>query len=396
TPLTLRNITLRNRIVRSATYEGLGMPDGTPRPELADLYRRLAEGGSGTLITGFVFISQAGRAMQPNQCGIDSDAKAAAWRTIIEPIKRDFPKTTFIMQLAHTGRQTRSSITGQPALGVSDQACSYFRQRVHVLSDNEIETIIDEFAAAAKRAQNAGFDGVQLHAAHGYLIHQFLSPWTNNRSDRWGEPTAFLDATIRAVKSVCGDTYPVLLKLSAADDNDPGIRLEHTIETVRRIAPLGIDAVEISYGTMEHALNIMRGDCPIDLAMEINPLFTRIPRPMRALWKRFRAPAYTHHFIPFSPAYNLKAAAQLKKQTDVPVFSIGGFRDASTMRAAVAEGETDAISLCRPLIIDPAWPRKIEQGDSARSSCTNCNRCTIYCDASEPTRCRRITKEITS
>ncbi len=152
---------------------------------------------------------------------------------------------------------------------------------------------------------------MQLHAAHGYLIHQFLSPWTNNRRDRWGDPTYFLEAMIRAIKAACGDSFPVLLKLSAIDDNTPGIRLENTVESVQRIAPLGIDAVEISYGTMEYALNIIRGDCPIDLALEINPLFTRIPRPLRALWRRFRAPAYTQHFIPFSPAYNLDAAAQI-------------------------------------------------------------------------------------
>lgn len=392
-PLPLRSITLKNRIVRSATYEGLGLPDGTPRPELADLYRRLAEGGAGVLITGFAFISQTGRAMQPGQCGIDSDEKIAAWKKIIEPLKLDFPETALFMQLAHTGRQTRSAATGLPAAGVSKRRCSYFRQQVHVLSSGEIETIIDEFAAAARRAQNAGFGGVQLHAAHGYLIHQFLSPWTNDRNDRWGNPEAFLQSTIRAVKAACGDDFPVLLKLSASDDNTPGIRLTDTVQTVRRIAPLGIDAVEISYGTMEYALNIIRGDCPVDLTLKINPLFSRIPRPLQAMWRCFRAPAYIRRFIPFTPGYNLDAAGQVKAATDIPVFTVGGFRDAAAMAAAVAEGRTDAISLCRPLIIDPDWPRKIKQGISTRSTCTNCNRCTIYCDAPEPTRCRRTTKE---
>ena len=391
TPLPLHNITLRNRIVRSATYEGLGLPDGTPRPELTDLYRRLAEGGAGTLITGFVFIAQAGRAMQPAQCGIDSDAKAAAWKKIIEPIKRDFPETALFMQLAHTGRQTRSDVTGQPAAGASKKRCSYFRQKVHVLSNHEIESIIEEFATAAHRAKEAGFDGIQLHAAHGYLIHQFLSPWTNNREDRWGEPTAFPEATIRAVKTACGDDFPILIKLSTADDNQPGIRLEDTVKTIQKIAPLGIDAVEISYGTMEYGLNIIRGDCPVDLALEINPLFTRIPRPVRALWRRFRAPAYTRRFIPFTPAYNLEAAAQIKAQTNVRMITVGGFRDADTMSVAIKNEQTDAVSLCRPLIIDPAWPRKIEQGTTLQSACINCNRCTLFCDAPEPIRCRRAT-----
>ncbi|MDD3276064.1 MAG: NADH:flavin oxidoreductase [Kiritimatiellales bacterium] len=393
TPLKLQNITLKNRVLRSATYEGLGDPSGCPRTELANVYRNLAQGGVGAIITGFVYTSQAGRAMHPSQCGIDDDKKTEEWKTIIEQVKNDFPDIRFFMQLAHTGRQTRSEVTGQPAVGVSSKKCTYFRQPVTVLSCNEIETIIREFGQAARRAKAAGFDGVQLHAAHGYLIHQFLSPWTNTRRDRWGHPHLFLEETIRAVKSSCGQNFPLLLKLSAADDNTPGIRLSDTIETIQRMESFHIDAVEISYGTMEYALNIIRGTCPVDLVLHANPLFNKTPRIFRNLWKIFREKSYTSRFIPFDKNYNMEAAAQIKKATSLPVIVVGGIRDKESMITALTTYGLDAISLCRPLICDPDWPQKIKAGLSLGSACTNCNVCTIQCDSPQPLQCHQNMKK---
>ncbi|MCX6827205.1 MAG: NADH:flavin oxidoreductase, partial [candidate division Zixibacteria bacterium] len=151
-PLPLRRITLKNRIIRSATYEGLGDESGIPCQELADLYCRLALGGVGALITGVVFISWEGRAMQPRQCGIDSDNKIEAWRRIIDRVRKAETGVKLFMQLAHTGRQTRREVTGRAVLGVSSKACTYFRQTVRVLRDEDISKIIREFARGASRA----------------------------------------------------------------------------------------------------------------------------------------------------------------------------------------------------------------------------------------------------
>ncbi|MCX7010814.1 MAG: NADH:flavin oxidoreductase [Kiritimatiellaeota bacterium] len=386
-PLQLANVTLKNRIIRSATYEGMGDPQGVPRKELAAIYADLARGGVGAIITGFVFISQ------PAQCGMDGDDKIGAWKTIVDRVKHEQPDVRLFMQLAHTGRQTRREFTGLPVVGASSKRCSYFRQKVATLDAAGIRSVQTEFAAAAHRAQQAGFDGVQLHAAHGYLIHQFLSPWTNTRKDRWRDRPLFLAETIQAVRQACGAAFPILVKLSHADDNTPGLRLDDTSDTVKRLEALGIAAVEISYGTMEFALNIIRGACPVDLVLKVNPLFNRIPAPIRGLWKFLRAKTYLARFIRFQENYNIAAAAQIKAQTSLPVIAVGGIRTKTAMLDCLTQHGLAAVSLCRPLIADPAWPAKLRDGSADHSDCTNCNLCTIYCDSTRPLCCYRKRKE---
>jgi len=393
TPIELRNVTLPNRFIRAATYEGWGEPDGMPRAELGDLYIELARGGSGTLITGFVFTSQAGRAMQPAQCGIDTDDKTARWQEIADRVHGAAPDVKLIMQLAHAGRQTRRQTTGLPVAGVSSRRCTYFRQRVKVLDDATIRAIIREFGEAAYRAKEAGLDGVEVHAAHGYLVHQFLSPWTNVRTDRWGDPRLFLEEVIGAIRARCGDRFPLLVKLSAADDTRPGLRIDDAVATVKRLEELDVDAVEISYGTMEYALNIIRGAVPVDTVFEVNPLFSGRSRFVMKLWKTVFLESYLRKFIPFSENYNVTAAEEIKTETRLPVIPVGGIRSVDGMVACVTKHGLDAVSLCRPLIREPDLPSRILRGTSDRSQCTNCNLCTVHCDSRHPLRCYQERKE---
>jgi 2,4-dienoyl-CoA reductase-like NADH-dependent reductase (Old Yellow Enzyme family) len=387
-PLPLTNIELPNRLVRAATYEGMADHEGMPRPILGELYARLAEGGVGTIITGFAYVSPEGRAMQTRQCGIESDERIAPWRSVLTSARETGGNARFFLQLAHTGRQTRRSVTRLPVLGVSSRRCSYFRQKVHPMTDREVRDTIAAFGKAAWRAREAGFDGVQVHAAHGYLIHQFLSPWTNRRKDGWRDRTWFLDGVLAAVRQQCGESFPVLVKLSASDDNTPGIRLEDTIETVRRIEKFGVDAVEITYGTMEYALNIIRGDCPAAVALRVNPLFSEMPAAIRWLWTRFGMKSYIRKFIPFTESYNLRAASVVRRETGLPTIVVGGVRSGTGVQACLDAG-VDAVSLCRPLICEPDFPRRLSEDSDAASSCTNCNLCTIYCDSDRPLQCYR-------
>ncbi len=391
-PLVLRNTTLKNRLIRSATYEGYGDGNGSPRPELADLYKELADGGVSTIITGFVFISQTGRAMQPRQCGIDADDKIADWENIITRVRRNHTDIRLFMQIAHTGRQTRRESTGLPVLGVSPRRCTYFKQKVHVLDDAEIENVVQDFANAARRAKAAGFDGVQIHAAHGYLIHQFLSPWTNTRKDKWSDGPLFLERVIQAIREQCGFDFPVLIKLSWAEDNRSGIDLDNTIRTVKRLDALDVDAVEISYGSMESALNIIRGACPANVILNVNPLFNRIPGIVRKLWKRIYLPGYLSRLQAFSEDYNVNAALKIKAEARLPVIAVGGIRSVNSMIDCVSK-DISAVSLCRPLICEPDLPRRIRTGETAVSRCTNCNLCTAYCDSTSTLKCYQSGKE---
>ena len=390
TPVQLVRIRLPNRIVRSATYEGLADPDGVPLPGLAALYRELAAGGVGTIVTGFVFVSRAGRAMQAAQCGMDEDGKIGPWREIVEAVRTASPETKLVMQIAHAGRQTRGERTGLPVVGASARACTYFRQRVRALDDAGIRASIAEFGDAARRAREAGFDGVEIHAAHGYLIHQFLSPWTNTRTDRWREPALFLEEVLRAVRERAGADYPMLVKLSAADDNVPGVDVRRTAGTVNRLEALGVDAVVISYGTMEYPLNIIRGAFPAAVALRVNPLLARIPAPLRGLWRVLLMRKYGRRFIPFSPGYNVPLALEVAGSSSVPVIPVGGIRKAEDMRDLVARQGFAAVALSRPLVREPDLPAKIRRGASTVSQCTNCNLCTVHCDGPEPLRCRAL------
>jgi 2,4-dienoyl-CoA reductase-like NADH-dependent reductase (Old Yellow Enzyme family) len=357
---------------------------------LGELYSKLTAGGTGTIITGFVFVSQAGRAMHPGQCGIESDTKTPAWKRTVQAVRQANPDTKLIMQLAHTGRQTLSRATGSPVLGASSRACTYFRQRPKVLDNTEIELIINQFANAAYRAKQAGFDGIQIHAAHGYLIHQFLSPYTNTRKDRWSNPHILLEEIIRAIRTKCGDSFPILAKLSGAEDSTPGIRVDDTIKTVKCLEDLHIDAIEISYGTMEYALNIIRGAVPVNAVLKVNPMFNRLPGFIKWLWQKYFAPAYISKFIPFTENYNLENASLIWSNTEIPIIAVGGIRTLESMLGIVNDFNIDAVALCRPLIIEPNLPKMIQTNQFTTSKCTNCNLCSVHCDSPQPLRCYQI------
>jgi 2,4-dienoyl-CoA reductase-like NADH-dependent reductase (Old Yellow Enzyme family) len=362
--------------------------DGQPLPALGERYATLAQGGVGTLITGFAFTAREGRAMQPGQCGIETDARIGQWQHVLQKARQHNTPTRFFLQIAHAGRQTRRLVTGQPALGATSRRCTYFREPVRPMSDADIHTAVDGFARAAWRAREAGFDGVQVHAAHGYLIHQFLSPWTNRRRDAWRDPPRFLEAVVRAIQNRCGDAFPVLVKLSAADDNTPGLRLDDTILTAKRLAALGVDALEITYGTMEYALNIIRGACPVPLALQVNPLFRDRAPLLRWFWLRFFLKSYTARFMPFAENYNLAAAATIRREAAIPVITVGGVSSGTGIAQCLAAG-VDAVSLCRALVCEPDFPRRLLARPDALSGCTHCNLCTIYCDSSRPLQCYR-------
>ena len=370
---------ITDRIIRSATIENMADENGVVDFEkLGNLYNNIS---ARTIITGFTYVSENGRAMQKLQAGMVNDEHKNAWTKLVNKVKTNNPDKKLIIQLAHTGRQT----TRKNAVGASNKKCSYFRNNVRALTETEIKTIIDDFAKSAKMAKAAGFDGVQIHAAHGYLIHQFLSPHTNTRKDKYKDGVLFLIEILKSVRLACGEDFPIWVKISWADDK--GLTLNHTIEILQRIENL-VDNIETSYGTMEYALNIIRGNCPTNLVFEVNPLFNKYPKIIKSLAKKVLESKYLKIFKPFSKNYNLEATLEIKKHIKTPITVVGGIRELKDIENILNSG-IDMVSMCRPFICEPDLINKIENGKWQKSACTNCNLCTIYCDSENSVKCYR-------
>ena len=367
-----------NKIVRGATLENMADVNGVvDAVKLSDLYNNIS---APTIITGFVYVSENGRAMQPRQAGIVNQEQFLAWQDLVGRVKQN-KKCALIMQLAHTGRQT----TRKNAVGASSKKCSYFKTKVKTLTQNQIKQIVDDFACAAVRAYKAGFDGVQIHAAHGYLIHQFLSPDTNNRQDKYKDYPLFLEQILKKVKKNCPKTFKIGIKISYADDKK--ISLNQTIKTLKRIEKY-FDFVEVSYGTMEYPLNIIRGSCPTDTALKVNPLFNKYPKWVLRILKRIYFPFYVKRFIPFEPLYNFQAAKEIKKAISKPVWLTGGIRNLDEIQMVLKSG-IDKVCLCRPFICEPDLVNKIKMDQWHKSLCSNCNLCSIMCDTMNHVKCYR-------
>lgn len=387
--LNLGPTTLKNRLLRAATFEGLADSDGFPQPEYKELYEKLARNEVGGIITGFTYISQQGKAMQPGQAGIDSDEKIPAYQEVTEVVHQHDCK--IFMQLAHTGRQTQREYTGEEVVAPSAKKSFYFREQPRRLTAEEIAEIADDFAAAADRAQQAGFDGVQLHGAHGYLIHQFILPAVNKRNDQFGiDPelnigTEFLQLVIERVRAKCGPTFPLLIKVSSGDDYWNSFSEKQFINLISYLDQQDLAGIEISYGTMDYALNIFRGAIPVDTILDVNPIYQIKNKWGRKLWKLFVRPLLSCKLKKFTPRYNLPAAKLVAEYTTTPIISVGGFRSGQGINQALTE--IDAVSLSRPFLCEPDLAAKIKENLDYESQCCHCNLCAVMCDSQSATQC---------
>jgi len=393
--VNIGNLSLQNRMIRSATFEGMCDEFGFPKETYLNMYRELAKSGIGAIITGFAFICKKGKAMQPGQAGIDSDEKIPLFRELTNIVHKT--KTKIIMQIAHAGRQTSSKITGGTVYGVSARKSAYFNENPQILSTDEIYGLVDKFAVAALRAKHAGIDGIQIHAAHGYLVHQFLLPLINNRKDIFGVDkstrigTKFLDMIIDRIREKCGDNFPILIKVSASDNYHRKFTKQQFENLIKFLDSKKVAAIEISFGTMDYALNIFRGSSiPYDTILKHNPLYKLNSPLLRSLWKITFAPLLRLKIKRFTPMYNLSFARIAKQYTSIPIICVGGFRSGVEMNSAIANGHADFVSLSRPFICEPDYAVNVSNDMNYVSKCVNCNTCAVMCDSQNPTRCYRI------
>jgi 2,4-dienoyl-CoA reductase-like NADH-dependent reductase (Old Yellow Enzyme family) len=386
-PASLAGIKLRNRIIRSATHEGMADEKGFPTENLKKLFIRLAKGEVGAIITGYAGIQPDGKSSLFAMSMIDSDDSIPAYREITSAVHEY--DTPIILQIAHCGRQTRSKSTGLRTVAPSALRDAFYSEDTpKELSESEIYEIIENFVSAIVRAKLSGFDGVQLHLAHGYLLSEFLSSHSNHRKDGWGGPIEnkyrIVAEIFKRAKEQVGD-YPILVKMNAHDGRKNGMKIDESVKIAQMLEQSGCAAIEVSCGVFEDGLYTMRGEkLPADAAMKYTFKYKKLPKLVKVIAK----PLLTAFMKQPKPLlnYNLEAAIQIKKSVKVPVIVVGGINNIDDINRIINDHSMDFVSLSRPFIIEPNIVAKFRQGTQTVSKCIMCNYCAIIGEE-KPLKC---------
>ena len=344
---------LHNRIGKAAMTEGLADIHGRPTAELDRLYGIWSDGGAGLLLSGNIQVD-SDHLERPGNVIIDAmpdEEMQAALRRWTAAATRG--GNHFWAQISHAGRQTMKAVNPHPKapsavkLGLPG---GQFGMPA-ALTENEILNLISRFGRAAKVCQDTGFTGVQIHAAHGYLISQFLSPRSNQRDDRWGgsleNRARFLMFTINTVRQLVGAAFPVAVKLNSADFQRGGFAFEDSLQVAQWLQDAGVDLIEISGGTYEQ---------PKLLGIE----GLEAEEPQAVAETTLAREAY---FVDFAKA--------IKSELTIPLMVTGGFRSASAMEQALKSGAADVIGLGRPMCVMPEAPKRLLGGMAMLSKTEN-------------------------
>ena len=382
TPLKIGSLELKNRFVCSATVECMVSENNRITEEYLKVYRRLSKGGVGLIIPGNYFVNKTGVAVAKNLV-VDSDSVIEDLRKLTNMVHENDAR--IIAQLNHGGRQCNAKVIGQTPLCPSPVKDWLTGIRPREIKTEEIEEVITAFAMAASRVKQAGFDGLQLNAAHGYLINQFLSARTNCRKDDWGgsldNRMRFVTEIYQAIRKQVGEDFPVLVKINAEDNIKKGVTLPESIALSKKLDEIGIDAIEISGGIKETGFTTTKGDVPEDLLLNDLNLFQRF------LFKFIKC--RLEKAALFQEGYHLAPAAEIKKNVNVPIILVGGLRKKVMMERVLAQGDADFVSMSRPFIRQPNLVNRfLKHPDSECITCVNCNKCTVEITLNyRPLRC---------
>jgi 2,4-dienoyl-CoA reductase-like NADH-dependent reductase (Old Yellow Enzyme family) len=364
----INGMKLANRFVRSATWEGMAADDGACTPKLIDLMAGLAKGGVGLIVSSHAYVSPEGQA-GPWQVGVYDDKLIPGLEEMTAAVHENGGK--IVIQLAHAGYFANAKLTGQTPMAPSN-AEGFAKGPRQEMTADDIQGVVKAYGAAAKRAQTAGFDGVQIHSAHGYLLSQFLSPAFNHRKDEYGggidNRARALVEVLREIRQAVGREYPVLVKMNCQDFIDNGLQPEDSLQAGKLLVENGIDAIELSGGVL------------------ISPKLS----PSRMGIKSEEKEAYFQN-----------EARAFKEEIKVPLILVGGNRSFQVAERLVNEGTADYISICRPLIREPGLINRWKSGDLSKATCVSDNMCFmpamkgkgIYCLTEEKIREKKRNSE---
>ncbi len=337
----LSGMRMKNRIIRSATHDGRADEKGHTTQKLLQLYENLAKGGVGTIITGLTNVTDAEK-LVPGQMGIYDDSFIEEYKNLTDIIHSY--DTNIIVQLVCNGAQNKSTLEGE-LWGPSEVTDLVYQTVPKEMTIEDIHKMEEAFANGAARAKKAGFDGVQIHVAHGYLLSRFLTPYYNRRTDEYGgtieNRARAVVETIQRVRETVGEEYPVLVKVNCDDFMEGGLTFEDCRHVCKMLQDTGVTAIEISGGIPSARVN----------------------------------EGTIRKITPETESYFKQYAAQIAEEIDIPVILVGGNRDFIKTEEVIAKTNIEYISLCRPFIREPELVNRWLSGDRTPAKCISCSKC---------------------
>jgi len=340
----INQIELKNRFVRSATWEGMANSDGSCSEELTDLIVELAKEQVGLIISSQTYVNPTGQT-GIRQLGIYDDRLIDSYKKMVEKVHNEGSK--IIMQINHAGAKSSAKLIKSKPFGPSSievKDCLNCRE----MTISEIFQIIEDFKNAAVRAKNAGFDGVQIYASHGYLLSQFLSPFFNKRTDEYGgsikNRARLILEILCAIRSALGKKFTVIIKLNSEDFIEGGFTQSEMLQVAVMLESTGIDAIELSGS----------------ISLKISKYFS---------FREGRIDSKEEE------VYYRDAAKLYKREIAVPLILVGGIRSYEVAKELIEKKQADYISLCRPLIREPGLIKRWQSGNIKRATCISCNKC---------------------
>jgi 2,4-dienoyl-CoA reductase-like NADH-dependent reductase (Old Yellow Enzyme family) len=380
TPFTLGALRLRNRILKPATFEGM-CRDGAPSEALVEHHRRVASGGAAMTTVAYASISPDGRSYATQL--LLTPEVVPGLRALTDAVHREGAAAS--LQIGHCGYFADRRLVGGRPLGASRRFNTYGLSFARPMTEGDLARVIRDFAEGARIAEAAGFDAVELHFGHGYLVSQFLSPFTNRRRDRWGgslENRSRLAVEVLRAVRVAAPRLVVLAKVNLRDGFPGGLEIEESMAVARRLETEGVTGLVLSGGFVSRTpLYMLRGDVPL--------------APMIAAQDRWWAKAGLFLFgkllvqaYPFEEGFLLPEARRMRSAVTVPLVLLGGVKSLKTIDRALDEG-FELVGMGRALVHDPDLPGKMQRGEATVSGCVPCNECIAEMDRGG-VRCTRV------